>query len=269
MKFIRIISDLHLECDREDDLWVPSQLPTDHDTTLVVAGDIWYGDKFLKTTLSGFNWLDHVSSQFKHVVFVLGNHDYWHTNFSFFPRLLKTGLRDRGYSNVHFLEKDTVVLEGVRFVGASLWTDYNNQNPLAILDAQQMMNDFNFITVGRDKRRLQPSNLYHDHREARRMIFKNVQPGLNEDLVVVVTHHAPSYQSLLQRYLGDRLSSSFASNLDQQIIYQGEQIKYWFHGHVHNSNDYQIDKTRIISNPRGYHGHGLNDEFDDKILLPV
>ena len=42
------------------------------------------------------------------------------------------------------------------------------------------------------------------------------------------------------------------SEADKKIIIKNSEIDIWIHGHIHTSSDYQIGKTRIICNPKGY-----------------
>lgn len=87
---------------------------------------------------------------------------------------------------------------------------------------------------------------------------------------MVVTHHAPSFQSIAPMYRQDSLTPAFASNLDYLM---GEPICLWIHGHVHHSNDYEINGTRIVSNPRGYQLKGdtfpENQDFKPDLVIEI
>lgn len=69
--------------------------------------------------------------------------------------------------------------------------------------------------------------------------------------IVVVTHHAPSEQSISVVYRNDILNPAFASNLENFIL-DRPNIKLWCHGHIHSASDYKIGECRVICNPRGY-----------------
>ena len=69
--------------------------------------------------------------------------------------------------------------------------------------------------------------------------------------IVVITHHAPSEQSISAIYKNDHLNPAFASNLEDFILGY-PNIKLWCHGHIHTASDYKIGECRVICNPRGY-----------------
>ena len=104
MKYIRLVSDVHLDCDvkrfhesrlydpnknSSDEmslLWFPEPMEGDEDTTLVLAGDMWFNRYFITRLFpDGESWLKKVSKMFKYVVLVLGNHDYWDCNLNYEP----------------------------------------------------------------------------------------------------------------------------------------------------------------------------------------
>jgi len=85
---------------------------------------------------------------------------------------------------------------------------------------------------------------------------------------VVVTHHAPSFKSVVPRFADSLLSACFASNLDQLMGFS----ELWIHGHMHDSLDYMANGTRVICNPRGYcryEGSQENAEFNSNIMIEV
>ena len=78
--------------------------------------------------------------------------------------------------------------------------------------------------------------------------------------VIVLTHHAPSYQSIISKYKSSPLNGGFASDLEY-LMFRFSSIKLWAHGHTHGENDYMIEDCRIVSHPKGYWGEleeGLN-----------
>ena len=77
---------------------------------------------------------------------------------------------------------------------------------------------------------------------------------------VVVTHHSPSFQSIPEHYRGNDLNVAYASPLDAMI--EAMKPDYWIHGHIHDTQDYNIGHTNILANPRGYAPDELNPEFD-------
>ena len=85
--------------------------------------------------------------------------------------------------------------------------------------------------------------------------------------MVVITHHAPSKQSIEARQRESVLSAAYASNLDEFI--ETYQPDLWVHGHMHNSSDYKHGKTRVMCNPRGYEGYRPNSLFNPSLVVEV
>ena len=85
--------------------------------------------------------------------------------------------------------------------------------------------------------------------------------------VVVVGHHAPSFQSIAPQYQRDKIMNGcFASDLSELMLDYPE-IVLWTHGHMHDEFDYQIGTTRVVCNPRGYHGYeNRADRFQLKYI---
>jgi len=84
------------------------------------------------------------------------------------------------------------------------------------------------------------------------------------DKRVIVTHHAPSIESVASIYREHRLTPCFASNLDGLI--KSSEAAAWFHGHVHHTVDYQIGDTRVLCNPRGYIPEEPNKDFAVRVI---
>lgn len=247
---IQILSDLHLEF---GDLTPPA---TGADV-VVLAGDIHMYQH-------GLAWAQ------KHfvcpVLYVLGNHEFYDHQLGLATEQLKAQAQG---TNVHILDNESIELGGVRFLGATLWTDYRitGNEPLAQWDASQKIRDFQSIT-DRDGEALNPQDLAREHRAAREFL----QAGLDRDFAgktIVITHHAPTSLSLAPRYqqAGSHLNASYASNLDPLI--GGERVSAWIHGHVHDSFDYDLYGTRVICNPRGYAGHKTNPAFNPGFVIEI
>jgi len=250
---IWVLSDLHLEY---ADLRQPLAIP-DADLC-VVAGDL------CRAPANGVYWLgQHIASAMP-CVYVAGNHEHYRGSIR---ESLEDGRAAAGrFANVHFLENDIVVLDGVRFVGATLWTDYRLQgNPAAaMVHARERMNDHRQIAAQRNPwKRFVPQNAYRMHQDSRRFI----ETALKSDPIptVVVTHHLPHPNSVPARYTGDLLNAAYASDLTR-VIEEGRPA-LWVHGHTHDSCDYHIGRTRIISNPRGYDSE--NEAFDPGLVLSL
>lgn len=176
-------------------------------------------------------------------------------------------------TNVYILDDDEVVIQGVRFLGGTLWSDFKlfgeANAEFARLDAQAAMNDYRLIRYGSDYRSLQPLDTQKMFTDTVSFLKKKLAEPFSGK-TVVVTHHAPSLQSVHPIYKHDRLTPAFASDLESLM---GTPITLWVHGHVHNSNDYVVNGTRVISNPRGYHPEGNsipeNPDFKADLVIEI
>ena len=261
---LRIMSDLHVEFHNNPTDFVVSPMPDDKDTVLILAGDIHLGKHV-------HNVLEPLSSQFKEVIYILGNHEFYKGNM---PTI--AGKIDNNIShlpNVWLLDTDTIELHGVHFVGATLWTDMGNHNQMVMYDAGMIMNDYKAIRTGPRhepwKRTLRPVETVAMHIEQRNWMFKTITE-LKEagETVVAISHHLPSYQCI-GMYKGDRLNGAYASELYEDIADSKPDL--WIHGHTHESVDLVMPgtETRIICNPRGYWPTDLNPEFDMEFTVEI
>jgi Icc-related predicted phosphoesterase len=231
---ILIFSDLHLEFGAFE----PPETEAD---IVVLAGDTYPG-------LKGLEWAKQAFSN-KTVLYVLGNHEYYGHSV---PHLLNK-LRKKSFgSNVHILENDKFEIEGFKFLGCTLWTDFKLFGDVYIArqEAQLWMNDYEKIRVSPKFRKLRAVDTQILHSKSIRWLRSELDD--NPQKTIVITHHAPSRQSLLQRENSDLdlLNAAYASALDEFIL-KSEPL-LWIHGHIHEPRDYKIGNTRIVSNPRGY-----------------
>jgi predicted phosphodiesterase len=211
------------------------------------------------------DFLKRCSFQFPHVVYVAGNHEFYHGRW----KASLQHLRDEcaRFDNVYFLEQDVKEIADVTFVGGTLWTDCNRGDPLTLHALGDMMNDFRIIRNDElGYTRLRPSHTADRHRQTVQY-FRTVLADRKDAKVVMVTHHAPSYQSIAEQYRNDSLmNGGYYSNLDEFIL-DHPQIVLATHGHTHVPFDYHIGDTRIVCNPRGYAGHDAHaDSFELKFL---
>ena len=230
---LHILSDLHLEFEP----FTPPKVEAD---AVVLAGDIHTGRNGLKWALQTF--------PDRPVIYVLGNHEFYGQKL----QKLTEELREMaGGTNIHLLENDSFCLADVVFLGATLWTDFAlNGNPVvAEVAAQTGMNDYRRIRTLPRYSRLKPSDTRRLHLESRRWLEDQVS-GLKGRKVVVVTHHAPSRESIPPRFEGDAFNPAFASDMTRFIIQS--EARLWVHGHIHCGCDYTLGRTRVLANSRGY-----------------
>lgn len=246
---IHILSDLHLEFENFD---IPE---TDADI-IVLAGDICGGTDGLKWIISQTN---------KPVIYVFGNHEFYGHDIRLAENLEKER-QSFAKLNIYLLNCNSIVINGVRFIGCTLWTDFSiygeTEKTFSRISAQSLMGDFNQITNGNKYFTPQDSILLHEkHSKWIEWLLKQKYKGKT----VVVTHHAPSEMSVTEHYKSNILSPAFASNLNYLM---GKPI-LWVHGHTHDSFDYEINGTRVVCNPRGYFGFKVNKDFDPGLVVEI
>lgn len=242
----RILSDLHLEL---HPFAIPP-LTEDPQTVLVLAGDIG----MIKKAEPLCEFLVQASRQFRAVVYVLGNHEFYRSRW---PGALA---QVRGWglpANVQVLEREVAEIDGVAFVGATLWTDFERGSPTAMITAGYAMNDF--TVIGRDldpdsanqRPRFLPEHALADHRRSRAWLSQTLGAlHARGQKAVLVTHHGIAPGSIHARYRGDALTGAFVSDLTPLLRKTRPALA--IHGHVHDSFDYVVGATRVVVNPRGY-----------------
>lgn len=280
---IKVVSDLHLEfsdinikndenCDvliLSGDILVAQDLH-DHphmDYNPYSSGALADLGRRQQTALRFRDFLKRVSFQFPHVVYVAGNHEFYHGKFI-------GGLQDlrnecAKHPNIYFMENDMKVIDDVVFVGATLWTDMNRGDPLTLHAVTDMMNDYRVIRHdGHGYTKLRPAHTADRHRKSLGYIQQILEMNADKRCVVV-THMAPSFKSISGKYADQQLmNGAYASDLSE-FICDRPQIKLWTHGHVHNVNDYMIGETRVVSNPRGYEGYEPDTGWNPNIVLEI
>lgn len=279
MTKIALASDIHLEF-ADIDL-------QNHDNCdiLVLAGDIMissdlhdhpkpqvpYAAELLKTLGSRQrkaqcyrDFLDRVSVQFPQVVIVAGNHEFYHGKWNQTIDVMRNECA--AYSNVHFLEQDTRTIGNITFVGGTLWTDMNRGDPLTLHGVTGASNDYNVIRHdGLGYVKLRPAHTLGRHRQTLEY-FKQAIDQHVDSTVVVVSHMAPSFMSIHEKYRHDRvMNGAYYSDLSEFIL-DRPQIKAWLHGHVHTDFDYSIGDCRVVCNPRGYVGFERGTQEEDPYL---
>lgn len=268
---LRAASDLHNEFNEKSYSLPP--LDTDHETVLILAGDLDTNGRLIKKgrTFPGDSHstiaIHEYAERFKAVIVVLGNHDYWGSSIDTLNARLKGILAEQGLDNVYVLDNDSVMIDGITFAGGTLWTDYNDGDPETILNAESYMNDFKKIRF-RTTRKIKSASTFHTaHRRTRKYIEQVA--ASTDGPVVVVTHHAPSFQSIDTRFRNDKHGNgSYASDLTDVMV-DNPNIKFWFHGHIHKSSYYRIGDCWVICNPRGYYGFEMNPEFNPFLQVDV
>lgn len=291
---IAICSDLHLEFGT-----LVLKNPGNVDV-LILSGDICVARDMMHFDAHGIvdfgkssryhEFFQNCCNEFAHVLYVAGNHEHYHGDFKHTITDLKKYLAY--LPNLHILDKETFELEDTVFVGGTLWTDMNREDPLTLHQIVRMMNDFRCVENSNREvsyKVFVPDDQYDDGRT--KAIFKTRAARFcPEDAVVehktmldyirgqyldlppwkqmvVVGHHTPSHQSCHPMYLNDReMNGGYHSDLSEFIL-DRPAIKLWTHGHTHEDFDYMIGECRVVCNPRGYIGHEARaNTFELKVV---
>lgn len=246
---IRYASDLHIEFDRAG---APDYLPSIGEDVVVLAGDIGVGTE-------GIRWAEKCYEG-RPVLYVLGNHEYygavWDT---VIPEARQAAVATE---NVQLLENDAVTIKGVRFLGCTLWTDFNaGDDPArAMFMARKFMTDYRAVYTSKKPLRF----LRPEHVQARCLASREWLAGklaASDEPTVVVTHMAPSADERLvnPEFLGDPLNPAFHNAFDELI---GPPALAWIFGHHHYSFSEKLKGVRIVSNQRGYPNEDCDFSWD-------
>jgi predicted phosphodiesterase len=244
---IHLQSDRHHEFYRDKNIPIPDIVGVDADV-IVLAGDI-------DTGIRGVQWAIGQSERLAiPIIYIAGNHEFYGNKF---PTLIDKMRNEADGTGVHFLERQGVTLDGYRFLGCVLWTDFSllgsEQRQLAMYEAGNKMTDYKKIrhkTTDNRYPKLKPIDTVHDHSRSKSWLLGELET-MAEDRAVIVSHMAPSIKSLMAGATDDPLSPAYASNLEG--ILQSNKVRLWIHGHTHFNVDYTINDTRVVSNQYGYH----------------
>jgi Icc-related predicted phosphoesterase len=255
-----LFSDMHFEFEHARPT-LPEIPPAD---VCVCAGDLLNG------VANSVEWLAAHVAPWMPVVFVPGNHEYYGDSIM---EGLEWGRAAAGrHPDVHLLDNDSIVIDGVRFLGATLWTDYaldggtDQDIAWAMANAEGRLNDHRQIAWRRlpAYEGFPASTARTLHQRSRHWLKRQLQQSFAGP-TVVVTHHAPHPLSVGSQFKGSALNPAFASDLGEVMELWRPQL--WVHGHMHDSSDYRVRDTRVVANPKGYDGE--NGRFDPALVVEV
>lgn len=229
---LRVLSDLHLEVEPFDPPKVDADL-------VVLAGDIHNG-------AAGIEWAARTFD--RPVLYVVGNHEHYDRELAAAGAEIRTAAKQRG---VTVLDGASTIIDGVRFVGCTLWTDFelpvDGDRERALMLCRKWITDFRAIRVGQALFTIEDSVLLH---RAQRAALERMLAEPHEGPTVVITHHAPHPNSIAPQYTGHPANPGFVSDLESMM----GRSALWIHGHTHTAFDYTVRGTRVVCNPRGYPG---------------
>jgi predicted phosphodiesterase len=251
---LNVLSDLHLSVSALD-------APSNDADVVILAGDIERPDEAIA-------W---ASALRKPVLYVPGNHEFYGGSIAETRDALA---RCAAGTNVRLLDDGETVIDGVRFLGTTLWTDFRlfgdgAKRAGAMEVARRLLRDFTRIRNTDDS----PSLFTPADAAA---LFDVQSRWLEARLAtrfagptVVITHHAPSRKSIHPRFADSPLNACFVS--DAEHLLDGSRAQLWIHGHTHDSFDYVVNGTRVVCNPRGYAPNGVNENatFDANLCIDV
>lgn len=275
---LHILSDLHLE-------FCSFTPPSTDAEVVILAGDI-------HVSSHGFGWARAMFPQ-QEVLYVAGNHEFYRHDWDAHLDAMRS---EAARHRIHFLENDAAVIGGVRFLGATLWTDFDyfgeSMREQAMRACVQYLADFSQIhacvsprpashtlshgperadvsrALHASSRLLTPAQVRLRHLASRAWLEQQLALPFPEK-TVVITHHLPAQQSVARRYRDDLGSAGFASWLEHLM---GKSV-LWVHGHTHDRFDYKINQTRVLCNPRGYCSRDgarvENRAFDPGLVLEI
>jgi predicted phosphodiesterase len=222
---VDIVSDLHVEFNgyKYQDLLQDSKAEV-----IIVAGDL--GSMIRTATKIEFHWL---TSKYKKVYYVPGNHDYYGTTFVRGNEILNE--REKELSNLIVLRPGVIeTLGGSKLIGATLWVE-DNAN---LRKRENLINDPfqipDLMTV-----------IGAENKKASNFISENADSN-----TIVVTHHLPSLACVAPQYINEGTNAWFVS--DESYTLEEKRPFMWIFGHSHVRSDNKIYETRMINNAYGY-----------------
>ena len=252
------LSDLHLEFAP----FAPDPVAVAAADVVVLAGDIHQGARDMAWARRAFTG--------KRIIYVAGNHEFYGHHWDAHLALLRA---QAGLHGIDFLENDTVTIDGVRFLGATLWTDFayfgasrRSQNMRL---AEHTLNDFRLINADpllpgegaaklgdqavdsldsldpldpvyrQRSTRLTPGHTLRRHEESMAWLRAELPRG-DPDKTVVVTHHFPHQHSCAPQWANDPVTAIFGSKLPHDVLLGA---RLWIHGHTHDSCDFHLGES--------------------------
>jgi predicted phosphodiesterase len=240
---LQIYSDLHNEFSRFD------PVPSDADV-VILAGDIDLKSRGVKWANETFPCP---------VIYVCGNHEYYGGHLENTLRKM----REAALPHVHVLENQALILDQVRFLVTTGWTDFTSTGDVdaAIRTARECMNDFRVIRTDSTYRRLRPADLIAKSKTAYNWLAQELATPFDGP-TVVITHHAPALDYLSEDHPG-HLAAAYANDWSDLL----GKADLWIYGHTHVAANFTKNECRVVSNPRGYPGECTG--FDPDLLIEL
>ncbi|WNM70107.1 calcineurin-like phosphoesterase [Myxococcus phage Mx1] len=245
---LHIMSDLHLDLMQDYGQSFVASLPVDGDEVLVLAGDIL--SLAPRHESDTYRLFDSLCSRYDSIVYVPGNHDFWHTSV---PEALQAlGVLEQQFDPLVILQSGSPrQVRGQRFLGDTMWFPHERDN----IDYERFMPDFQ-KTFGLG------SFAYRRNSDFTAFLRDKCKPS-----DIVVTHHLPSRNSIPREFKYSQLNRFFVS--EQDAVIEKNRPGLWIHGHTHTAFNYVLKDTRIICNPYGYQGEESRLYFNPDLKLEI
>lgn len=259
---ILLLSDLHTEFTNNEH--ATPQVDCD---VIVLAGDIGVGSNGIKLANK---WNEELNVP---IVIINGNHEYYKNHLTSFQydgynlfESMQIHQKCLCNENVHFLENDSVIINGVCFLGCTLWTDFRTDDNLTqeqeMYQAKKFLNDYR-VCYYESGKLLTPHHTLEMHKKSKKWLDKELKKPFNGK-TVIVTHHSPILEGTNPIYLGDK-NGGFCNRMDNFIKKHSESIDVFMHGHTHHNIDLDVHGVRVVSNQYGYPNEKVND-FSYKVI---
>lgn len=246
-------SDLHLEF--YETLNFPFEIPKGD--LLILAGDVYLPWEYFgghKEVVDSF--FSQVTENFSKVVFVPGNHEFYHGMFYSTENRIKKQLDEFG---ITVLQNESMNYHGVDIFGSTLWTDMKKSHPEVMFDANRFMNDYRNIFVVPDedefayKVKLRSEDTVNENFYAKAALVDFMKKRGRDS--IVVTHHAPFEICIEPEYRNDNLSFCYANTGIDMFLFEDGPKSVFIHGHMHKRTKNFVDGNLILCNACGYNGH--------------
>ena len=232
--------------------WIPPVGKNESEDILILAGDV------LVVADIGHHipFLRNISTRFKEVIWVFGNHESYGMSIEDSREMAQRNLTEEGLINIHILENQAFEVDNKTVIlGSTLWSNFNDKDTTSMELCEAWINDFKMIE-GHNA-----ISSFITHNKSLSIIREFMEGYYSGMDAIIVTHHAPSIQSVSDDFLSHPAVSGFFSRLDDFILDLNPKI--WIHGHLHKNSSYRIGDTNILCNPKGYpFGKGKNDHFN-------
>lgn len=268
---LTLTSDIHLE-------FRGSKLLLDNDASvLIIPGDILTAKNFDPRNIDTaknekyLSALAEWSKRYDAIYYTAGNHEHYGYNIDRSHAMIADTVKQ--FPNIHYMNDTAIELndEWV-LLGTTLWTSAKNADPIVVTDLRWGMNDFHVIAKATQygfEEIFTPMDMYDIHNNSMKWMKSQLEK-YKDKKVMIMTHHAPSYESIQGGYrshINGNMNHGYYTDLESFIL-DNQHIKYWFHGHTHASSDYMVGETRVLANAQGYPVEP-NPNFNPKFVLEI